>query len=168
MKANIQFAVLLMLMMTACRFEKKVIEETYPDGSPKRVCIYLGSGKNREMIRETTFYPNKKVQMEGTFKNGKRDGKWTSWYENGNVWSEGSFVMGKSDGKRTTYYENGKMRYDGFYKDGLCEGNWRFFFENGKPSYNGAYKKDVRVGKWSFFDEKGHMLQEVDYSAPPK
>jgi antitoxin component YwqK of YwqJK toxin-antitoxin module len=142
---NCTFLLILILgLLAACSREHKVVEESYPDGSPKRVIIYLGKGENREMIRETTFYPNKQMQMDGAYKNSKRDGKWMYWYENGKVWSEGYFINGKSDGKRTTYFENGKVRYEGFYKE------------------------DMRVGKWRFFDESGRMLQEVDYSAPPK
>ncbi len=144
MKIKFMFVTLLMFAMVSCHFETKVVDESYPDGSPKRICTYRGEGENRELIKETTFYPNKQQQMEGTYKDKKRDGKWTYWYENGKLWSEGSFVGGKSDGKRTTYFENGKVRYEGFYKE------------------------DMRVGKWRFFDENGRLLQEADYSAPAK
>ncbi len=141
----IQFTLLVMLgLLMSCSRENKVTEESYPDGSPKRVCVYLGKGEGREMIRETTYYPNKQMQMDGRYVNGKRDGKWMYWYENGTVWSEGFYLKGKADGKRTTYFENGKIRYEG------------------------SYKEDLRVGKWSFFDETGRLLQEVDYSAPPQ
>jgi antitoxin component YwqK of YwqJK toxin-antitoxin module len=144
MKQNILFFTLLIFIFSSCRFEHKVVEESYEDGSPKRVCLYKGKGEGRELIKETTYYPNKQAQMEGTFKDNKRDGKWVYWYENGKIWSDGQFVKGKSEGKRTTYFENGKVRYEGFYKE------------------------DMRIGKWRFFDENGRMLQEVDYSAPPK
>jgi antitoxin component YwqK of YwqJK toxin-antitoxin module len=130
------------MIVVSCRFEHKVIEETNSDGSPKRVCIYLGKGEGRELIRETTFYKNHQPQMEGTYKDNKREGKWTYWYENGKVWSEGFYVRGKSEGKRTAYFENGKVRYEG------------------------NYREDVRVGKWRFFDENGRLLREVDFSAP--
>jgi antitoxin component YwqK of YwqJK toxin-antitoxin module len=144
MKTRILLAVIIAFVLTSCRFENKVTEESNPDGSPKLVCVYLGKGEGREKIKETRYYPNHQPQMEGTFKDGKRDGKWISWYENGKVWSEGFYVRGKSDGKRTTYFENGKIRYDGYYKE------------------------DIRVGKWRFFDENGRLLQELDYSAPAK
>ena len=138
------FLVLLVFLATSCRFEQKVIEETYPDGSPKRVCIYKGKGENREMIRETIFYENRQMQMDGEYKDGKRNGLWVSWYMNGKKWSEGTFKNGKSEGRRVTYFENGKVRYDG------------------------AYKNDQRVGKWRFYDETGKLLAEQDYSAPQK
>ncbi|MEI7499554.1 MAG: hypothetical protein WCK84_03810 [Bacteroidota bacterium] len=134
----------LIFILSSCRFENKVVEETYNDGTPKRICIYKGKGESRELIKETTYYANKQPQMEGTYKDNKREGRWTYWYENGKVWSDGQFVKGKSDGKRTTYFENGKVRYEGYYKE------------------------DTRIGKWRFFDENGRLLQEADYSAPPK
>jgi len=138
------FFLSIMFLVVSCRIEDKVVEETYQDGSPKRVCIYLGKGEGREMIREITYYPNKQVQVDGGYKNNQRNGKWTYWYENGKLWSEGFFKNGKSDGKRTTYFDSGKVRYEGYYKE------------------------DIRVGKWRFFDENGRLLQEIDYSAPPK
>lgn len=134
----------LVLIFTACRSEHRVVEETNPDGSPKRVCIYKGEGTSRELIRETTYYPNGKPQMEGSYQNSRRNGKWTYWHENGNLWSEGIFADGKAEGKRTTYFSNGKVQYEG------------------------NYKMDMRVGIWRFFDENGRMLKEVDYSAAPK
>ena len=142
MKTTYPLFALLMFILASCNFENKVIEETYPDGSTKRLCIYKGRGENRELIKETTYYPNKRAQMEGTYKDNKREGKWTYWYENGKPWSEGTYVRGKSEGKRTTFFENGKVRYDGFYKD------------------------DMRVGNWRFFDESGRLLRELNYSAP--
>jgi antitoxin component YwqK of YwqJK toxin-antitoxin module len=144
MVRNTLILTLLLFLFSSCKPEHKVVEESYPDGSPKRVCVYKGKGENRELIREMTYYPNKRMQMEGNYKESMRDGKWTYWHENGNLWSEGWFKKGKSDGKRTTYFDNGKIRYTGIYKD------------------------DVRTGKWSFYDENGRLLQEVDYSAPGK
>jgi len=136
--------VIWLLIFSGCQFENKVVEETYPDGSPKHVCIYKGKGGSRELIKEINYYPNKQLQMEGEYKNNQRNGRWTYWHENGKIWSEGTFINGKSDGKRTTYFDNGKIRYVGFYKE------------------------DIRVGKWSFYDENGRLLREIDYSAPPK
>jgi len=138
------FLVILVLITTSCRFEQKVIEENYPDGSPKRVCIYKGKGENREMIRETTYYENKQIQIDGEYKDGKRNGLWVSWYMNGKKWSEGSYKNGKSEGRRVTYFENGKVRYEGMYKN------------------------DQRTGVWRFYDETGKLLAEEDLSAPKK
>jgi antitoxin component YwqK of YwqJK toxin-antitoxin module len=140
MKKYCLISPLVFFAFTSCTHETKVMEETYPDGSPKRECVYKGKDTSRELIRETTWYPNKKIQMSGEFKEKKRDGKWIYYYENGNVWSEGFFKDGKSDGKRTTHYENGKIFYEGYYQE------------------------DRRVGVWKFYDEKGTLVKSVDYN----
>lgn len=144
MKIEILILSLLTIVFYSCSNEYKVIEETNTDGSPKRICYYKGKGENREIVRETTFYPNGNRQMEGTYKMGQRDGNWNYWHENGTPWSIGFFKNGKADGKRTTFFSNGKVQYEG------------------------NYKEDMRVGIWRFFDEQGRLLKEVDYSAAPK
>lgn len=140
MKTQILVSLLVILTFTGCTHETKVMKETYPDGSPKRECVYKGNDATGEMIRETTWYPHKKLQMMGEYKAGKRDGKWMYYYENGNIWSEGFFKNGKSEGKRTTHYETGKIFYEGYYE------------------------QDRRVGVWKFYDEKGKFLKAVDYT----
>jgi antitoxin component YwqK of YwqJK toxin-antitoxin module len=134
------FLLVLTVSFISCTHETKVMVEKYPDGSPKRECVYRGKDDSRELVRETTWYPNKKVQMTGEYKAGLRDGKWVYFYENGNVWSEGYFKEGKSDGKRITHYENGLIFYEGMYK------------------------LDRRVGVWKFYDEKGVLMKTVDYT----
>jgi len=143
MKSKLIISIFLLSAFYSCTDIHTVVEDKYKDGTQKRVCVYKGSGESRELLKESTFYPNKNVQMEGAYKNRKRDGKWVYRYENGNIWSEGYFKNGKSDGKRTTYFENGKVRYEGFYKE------------------------DERTGIWRFFDDKGRLVKEVDFSAPP-
>jgi antitoxin component YwqK of YwqJK toxin-antitoxin module len=140
MKKYCLISLLVFFAFTSCTHETKVMEETYPNGSPKRECVYKGKDTSHELIRETTWYPNKKIQMSGEFKEKKRDGKWIYYYKNGNVWSEGFFKDGKSDGKRTTHYENGKIFYEGYYQE------------------------DRRVGVWKFYDEKGTLVKSVDYN----
>jgi antitoxin component YwqK of YwqJK toxin-antitoxin module len=113
MKTQLLSAFVLLFALVSCTREDKVTEEKYADGSAKRICVYRGKGENREMIRETTYYENKQTQMEGTYKNNQRDGKWTYWHMNGKVWAEGTYVRGKAEGKRTTYFDNGKVQYEG-------------------------------------------------------
>ena len=134
---------MVIALMISCSREKRVVEESYPDGKQKKVCIYTGRGENREKIRETDYYANGNMKLDGTYKDGKRDGQWTYWYENGAKWSEGSFREGKNDGKRLTYFPNGKLRYEAYYKEG------------------------ERTGKWKFFDETGRLVQEIKYSEVP-
>ena len=144
MKKLCLISLLVIFALISCTHETKVMEEIYPDGSPKRECVYKGKDASRELIRETTWYPNKKIQMSGEYKAKKRDGKWIYYYENGNVWSEGFFKDGKSDGKRTMYHENGSIYIEGFYQE------------------------DRQVGIWKYYDEKGTLLRTDDLDKESK
>ncbi len=140
MKKHCLISLLVIFSIISCTRETRVMEETYPNGTPKRECVYKGKDASRELIRETTWYPNKKIQMTGEYKEKKRNGKWIYYYSNGNVWSEGFFKNGKSDGKRIMYNENGSLFIEGYYKD------------------------DRRTGIWKFYDNKGTLLKTVDYT----
>ena len=143
MKTKLFSLFLLLFAFLSCTDIHTVVEDRYKDGIQKRVCVYKGSGEDKQILKESTFYQNKNLQMEGTYKNKKRDGKWIYRYENGNIWSEGFYKDGKSNGKRTTYFENGKIRYEGYFTD------------------------DQRTGIWRFYDDKGRLVREIDFSAPP-
>ena len=85
--------------------------------------------QNGEHIK---YYKNGVIEIQGSMKNGKRDGLWKSYYEDGSPWSETIFKDGKKNGKTTTWYDNEKKRYDGFYTNDDESGKWIFWDENGK------------------------------------
>jgi antitoxin component YwqK of YwqJK toxin-antitoxin module len=140
MKLRLTVFFLALLVFASCKHNTTEVESTYPDGSPRRVCVYLRKGETKELIKETVYYKNKKVQVEGEYKSAQRNGRWTAYYESGKVWSEGFFKAGKNDGKRVTYFPDGKIRYEGFYKN------------------------DNKVGIWKFYDETGKLVKAVDFS----
>ena len=59
---------------------------------------------------------NKKV--EGYYKDGNQDRKWTYWYENGQKSSAGPYKDGKEDGLWTEWHDNGQKRAEFTYEDG--------------------------------------------------
>jgi len=132
--------VILFLLLTSCSPKQTVVEEQYPDGSPRRVCIYRGKGDKRILLKETFLYQNGTIEITGGYRDGERDGYWISFYENGNKWSEGFFRNGKNEGERLTYFENGRLRYEAWYKN------------------------DERTGTWKFYDQAGNLIKTVDYS----
>lgn len=141
---NIQthFAVIfLTILLKACSPEvEKVIVETYSDGRPGLEQYFEIKGEERVLVRETGYYPEGQKRIEGTYKDGKREGLWRYWYENGNLWSEGYYKADVRHGRSTVWHENGKKYYEGHYTDG------------------------ERTGKWKFWDEDGKLLKEIDYN----
>jgi antitoxin component YwqK of YwqJK toxin-antitoxin module len=140
MKIRILLLFLVAFLCNSCT--TKIVEETiesYPDGTPKIVRYYKDNGSNRTLFKETLYYSNHQKYMEGEYKNGKRNGKWTSWFQNGNEMSIHNFVNDVDDGNMTVFYENGKKRYQG------------------------KYTKGKKIGVWKFWDEKGTLLNKEDY-----
>jgi antitoxin component YwqK of YwqJK toxin-antitoxin module len=134
-------AVILILSACGSGHDKKFIRETYSDGSPKVEKYYKDNDTTKEMVKEVRYYPNKQKQMEGEYKDTKRNGDWVYYYQNGKKWSEGSFAEGLDDGKRTVYYENGQVRYQGNYNKGRQVGIWKFWDETGKLQKEINYDK---------------------------
>jgi antitoxin component YwqK of YwqJK toxin-antitoxin module len=132
MKTRLFLFSILSVLLVACT--TGIVQETvesYADGSAKAVRIYKEEGRKRTLIKEILYYPNHQKYMEGEYKDGKREGKWTSWNQNGNKWSEGNFKNGLDDGLRIIYHENGKLFIEGYYKAGVKTGVWRFYDEQG-------------------------------------
>jgi len=138
---KVVFFLACVILLSACNRSEKVVEETFSDGSPKVEKYYNGEGSEKEMVKEVRYYENKQKQMEGEYKDNKRDGNWIYYYKNGNKWSEGSFVNGLDDSKRTVYFENGQKRYEGYYDKGIQVGIWKFWDENGKLIQEEDYDK---------------------------
>ena len=76
------------------------------------------------------YYDNGLKFGEGTWKNGKEVGLFTSWYENGQIRSEETYKDGELDGKLILWYEDGQKGLEGTHKNGkLIE--WTEWDEDG-------------------------------------
>ena len=76
-------------------------------------------------------------------------GKVFRLYESGEKKIEGSYKDGKLDGKWTDWYENGQKKYEGIYKDGESI-EARQWFEDGILWYEQYQTDDVQIGKREF------------------
>ena len=67
-----------------------------------------------------------KTEFEGSYKDGKREGKWTEWYKNGLKEYECTYKDGKRDGLLTFWFENGQKKSEVTFKDGelISEKEW--------------------------------------------
>jgi antitoxin component YwqK of YwqJK toxin-antitoxin module len=90
----------------------------HDNGMVKEIKYHKKTRDGIELVKGETYYSSGQKESEGTYKNGKKDGKWTRWHRNGQKYSETTFKDGKYDGKYTTWYENGQKREEGTFKDG--------------------------------------------------
>ena len=85
-------------------------------------------------------YLGGKTEYEGSYKNGKQDGKWTYWWENGQKGAEETYKDGKEEGLWTEWHENGQKWIEATYKDGERVGKWTLWYKNGQKHEEETYK----------------------------
>ena len=71
------------------------IKGKYENGNIKSITYHKKTRNGIEKIKEEIYHENGQKEGEGTFKDGKRKGKWSGWYENGQKNSEQLFKDGK-------------------------------------------------------------------------
>jgi antitoxin component YwqK of YwqJK toxin-antitoxin module len=111
----------------------------------------------------TKWYENGIKELEGTYKDGKKDGKWIIWDENGQKNKEGMFKNGKEDGLHISWYENGIKEEQRTYNEGKKHGLWTKWNELGKRREEIIYKEGVKHGLSTMWFNNGKLKSEVSY-----
>lgn len=131
-KLLICLSLLVVIIVTSCSTREERVEETWPDGTPKKASVYVGKGADQHKIEEIGYYEDGTMQIQGGMDQfSMREGVWKYWYKNGQLWSECEYKGGMKNGKSTVYYDNGQKRYEGQYKDDKQVGIWRFWQVDG-------------------------------------
>jgi len=99
------------------------------------------------------FYENGIEELNGRYRNGIKNGKWTWWNEDGGTDSTGSYKNGLMNGKWTYYHENGQIHGQGRFMDG----------DGGNPSESSGIPSNGRHGRWTFWHENGQKSEEKTY-----
>ena len=144
---------------------------------------YQQDSQNPYLGEVFDLYNNGNKKLEGSYKNGKKNGKWTVWYENGQKWSEINYKNGKLDelwtqwnenGQKkteTTYkdgeirlatkwYANGQKHSEETYRDGKEDGKWTYWYDNGKKKYGWKYKNGEKDGLETYWYANGQKASE--------
>ncbi|HBF89451.1 MAG TPA: hypothetical protein DDX39_12490 [Bacteroidales bacterium] len=66
-------------------------------------------------------HSNNSKGIDGSFKDGKKEGIWYWYYETGQKKRESNFKAGKLHGVSTTWYKNGQKRSEIIYEMGKSE-----------------------------------------------
>jgi hypothetical protein len=124
--------------------------------------------------------------VEGTYRNGKREGVWTEYHSNGRVSAITGYVNGAKEGLHMefdntgttiltiTYHNN--MRHGAYklwnhsilketkmYRDDKIEGVAKSYYDDGTLQEEGAYINGLREGVSRWYDSKGKLSIEYEY-----
>jgi antitoxin component YwqK of YwqJK toxin-antitoxin module len=177
--------VLPLLLIVGC--SKPISEETLIDKDglkyhPETKELYSGEVFQNRMGGEKEF--------EGSYKDGKKDGKWTTWFENGQKEFEKNYKDGKDDELWTYWDKNDGKMYKGVFmnldindidfsslngsyfgyedgsllhssfKDGELDGLFTRWFDNGKKWIEGTFKDGKEDGLSTEWYENGQKREE--------
>ena len=112
------------------------------------------------MAEEQAAAEAKRLEGEGEYKDGKKDGTWTFYDKEGVKEKEILFADGL-DTLHTYYSSNGNKMKEGKMVDGKEEGNWTFYDENGVKERETEHKSGQEEGIYTLFYDNGQMEVRV-------
>ncbi|WP_157760843.1 toxin-antitoxin system YwqK family antitoxin [Chitinophaga caeni] len=105
--------------------------------------------------------------MEGTYKDGKKDGPWKKFNHAGDIISMESFRNDKLHGPVKYYYPNGQLSLEGSYlAQEIRRDSARVYDIATDENKMQAVEFDgqsVKNGWWKMYDERGHLLSQEYY-----
>ena len=97
------------------------------------------------------------------YKNGNKEGKYTSYFKDGRKQVEEAFKDDKADGYYKSYYQNGTVQQEGWYKDGDKQGVWKTYYVNGKMDMELYYLDDYNNGYRKIYNVNGEIIYKDLY-----
>ena len=117
-----------------------------------------------------------KLEFEGEYLNGERNGKGKEYNYNGDIIFEGEYYKNKKwegkgyDNRNNIIYElkegkglvkeyfDGKLRFEGEYLNGLINGKVKEYYPDGKLKFKGEYLNCERNGKGKEYNYNGELI----------
>jgi len=138
--------------------------EYYPDGSLKvEYTYYLNGNKKIQHGIFTKWYENGPVMIQGTYRDGKKDGSWKERLPNGVTRDEGIYVADVKEGLWISYYDNGNKHFEGTYHQGQKHGTWIEYIntKEGKKLSEVVYENGTKVpGTFVQWDRYGNVVKK--------
>ena len=139
MKKSILLLFTLLLISNCGDKVREEITERYDDGKKKTIMKFKGSGSEEVMVEKMGYSQSGDTLIwENYDSKGELDGNWIGYVDNSFV--EGNYKDGKKDGKWTKYWQNGQIMEEENYKDGKNEGKTINYLEDGRLWEMETYK----------------------------
>ena len=154
------------------------------DGTTKKIEVYETGKKNDEWITyekngdvyyqfwdmdslvseyADLHYPNGQLIEKISYKDGRKNGKFTGYYENGQTKQIRTYKDDKLDGKFADYTESGQILRKQGYMNGLLDGPSKEWYLNGEVKVKTAYKEGKLDGGFMSYDSLGRKVTKGEY-----
>jgi len=117
----------------------------------------------KELDSEYSYGKSTGLILEGTFKNGYKDGLWKTTYENRLVKTE-NYNNGLTIGRYKVFNTKGDILYQTTFGS---QGNGKYqdyYYNSGILKEEGFYKNGKKDGEWCSFDENGKLVESIIYN----
>jgi antitoxin component YwqK of YwqJK toxin-antitoxin module len=133
-------------------------KDYFPD---KKVQAEGSFNDNRRTGLWKFYNPASKVEQTGYYNNGRPDGLWKWYYENGAILREEEYFQGQRDGACTEYSADGTIIAQGLYSDGEKNGEWKY--KTGDYTEEGKYIIGLKDGQWKAYYPDGKLKAKGNY-----
>jgi hypothetical protein len=107
------------------------------------------------------WHRNGQLMAKENYVYGAMDGEIPSWWENGKQSSLGSFRGGKRIGRWKFWDEQGRIKFDVTYGDqGAAKDD---YYPSGKKRASGTFNDGAKLGVWVYFNEDGTEKARCDF-----
>jgi antitoxin component YwqK of YwqJK toxin-antitoxin module len=142
----------LLISFNACKSDQKDITETTKPAADSvknenKTDLGIGVFTPPDSAYSGDYfekYPTGVIKVRGSFRFGKKNGKWMYFFPDGKLWSEAFFNNDKMNGESNVFHPNGQLMY------------------------SGHYKMDMADSVWMFYDSLGKLVETRDYNQPKK
>lgn len=104
------------------------------------------------------YYYSGRKQGEGTFLNGKAEGRRLMYFQNGKISTEKNYTTGIENGLEKEYYEDGSIKQKGEFVTGKEHGVWEMYFPNGQVKQRSIFQMGKMEGETTVFYSTGIIL----------
>jgi antitoxin component YwqK of YwqJK toxin-antitoxin module len=94
---------------------------------------------------------------------GKPEGECSLFFENGNKKELRSYKNGMKNGTWTTWDESGNKTAEANYTLDLKDGKWYIWNSKGQKLYDMTYSNGAKTGTWQMWDDAGKLIMEKNY-----
>ena len=106
--------ILVGFCLNSCKQKTEIILSKYNNGNTHEVLILSKPLTKDSIGTKKIYFEDGKLNCEGGYKKGKRNGEWTCYYPNSRIEWQGNFKDDKENGEVLCNYSNGTWRKTNF------------------------------------------------------
>jgi len=132
----------------------------YPNGQLIEKISYKDGRKNGKF---TGYYENGQKKHIRTYKDDKLEGKFADYTESGQILRKQGYVNDLLDGPSKEWYLNGEVKVKTAYKQGKLDGGFMSYDSLGRKVTKGEYEMGLKAGDWLTWYPSGKKKERSSY-----